>query len=703
MAIKRDFVVKNGLVVTEDIELGHATDTTIARASAGAITVEGVAVPTVSSTSTLTNKTLTAPVINIGSDAEGDIYYRTSGGAFTRLARGSDNQTLMMNGNVPNWETVSAGGGGIASLAADTTPQLGGDLDVDGNDIVSTSNGPIDINPHGTGKIRINTTSTDGVKLDVRGNNNETVANFRIQTSSTNAVQTAIQLIAGTTGTAAGGLGAKLQFRQADDGYGGYAAGSIYSSRVDNSNHHLYITPEGTGDLVLDGLKWPQADGTANYVLKTDGNAQLSWTEMSSGASDLDGLSDAKSGGTDFTDSLLIGHQTHGTLDNALYNTGVGVAALDALTSGDSNVAVGRRALSSLNTGVENTFVGRNSGFVITSGNRNIGIGHKAADAFDTESDNIAIGDDALGGSIAGGEKNVAIGNGVGASVTSGDENVLVGHMAGAQLSTGGYNVAVGAYALENSDVGAHNIAIGHEALECGASNSDVDDNVAIGTATLKAAIDGTSGNVAIGRNALTLATKDDNVAVGLNAANSITTGERNVFIGTEAGHALADDNNSVIIGYQAGDNLTAGNGNVVIGCYTDAPSATDDGQLVIGTSSAVNSPYYWILGDSTGAITFNHKADVVAVSGNTVLTLAQTGSYIYWTAGTLTLPASGTVGTQYTVINNTGGSATVAVNGSNCSMVAGFTGATNATTAIADHELASFVCVTANTWIQVG
>ena len=52
---------------------------------------------------------------------------------------------------------------------------------------------------------------------------------------------------------------------------------------------------------------------------------------------------------------------------------------------------------------------------------------------------------------------------------------------------------------------------------------------------------------------------------------------------------------------------------------------------------------------------------------------------------------------------NNTGGSATVAVNASNCSLVAGFSGATNATTAIADHELASFVCVTANTWIQVG
>jgi hypothetical protein len=46
------------------IELGHATDTTIARSSAGVISVEGVVVPTVSSTNTLTNKTLTTPVID---------------------------------------------------------------------------------------------------------------------------------------------------------------------------------------------------------------------------------------------------------------------------------------------------------------------------------------------------------------------------------------------------------------------------------------------------------------------------------------------------------------------------------------------------------------------------------------------------------------------------------------------------------------
>lgn len=45
------------------IELGHASDTTLSRASAGRLAVEGVNVVTVSSTDTLTNKTLTSPTL----------------------------------------------------------------------------------------------------------------------------------------------------------------------------------------------------------------------------------------------------------------------------------------------------------------------------------------------------------------------------------------------------------------------------------------------------------------------------------------------------------------------------------------------------------------------------------------------------------------------------------------------------------------
>lgn len=60
-------------------------------------------------TQTLENKTLgTGTAIDLGSDAEGDIYYRNSSGDLTRLARGTDNYILKMNGNVPNWETETA-------------------------------------------------------------------------------------------------------------------------------------------------------------------------------------------------------------------------------------------------------------------------------------------------------------------------------------------------------------------------------------------------------------------------------------------------------------------------------------------------------------------------------------------------------------------------------------------------------------------
>ena len=50
---------------------------------------------------------------------------------------------------------------------------------------------------------------------------------------------------------------------------------------------NITLTPAGTGVLDLDGLLWPSSDGTANYVLKTDGSAQLSWTEMSSGLGNI--------------------------------------------------------------------------------------------------------------------------------------------------------------------------------------------------------------------------------------------------------------------------------------------------------------------------------------------------------------------------------------------------------------------------------
>ena len=42
----------------------------------------------------------------------------------------------------------------------------------------------------------------------------------------------------------------------------------------------LNLTPDTTGDLVLDGVNWPQADGNANEFLTTNGSGQLSWAPL---------------------------------------------------------------------------------------------------------------------------------------------------------------------------------------------------------------------------------------------------------------------------------------------------------------------------------------------------------------------------------------------------------------------------------------
>ena len=62
---------------------------------------------------------------------------------------------------------LSSGLGGITDVVADTTPQLGGDLDVNGQDIVSVSNGNISLLPNGSGKVLVDGNgSTGGVILE---------------------------------------------------------------------------------------------------------------------------------------------------------------------------------------------------------------------------------------------------------------------------------------------------------------------------------------------------------------------------------------------------------------------------------------------------------------------------------------------------------------------------------------------------------
>ena len=50
-----------------------------------------------------------------------------------------------------------------------------------------------------------------------------------------------------------------------------------------NTNGDLILSPDGTGDLTLDGVNWPQADGANGQVLGTDGAGQTEWASFPSG------------------------------------------------------------------------------------------------------------------------------------------------------------------------------------------------------------------------------------------------------------------------------------------------------------------------------------------------------------------------------------------------------------------------------------
>ena len=50
----------------------------------------------------------------------------------------------------------------LQTIVNDTSPQLGGNLDINGRDIVSTNNASIDLDPHGSGVVIVRGNSTRG-------------------------------------------------------------------------------------------------------------------------------------------------------------------------------------------------------------------------------------------------------------------------------------------------------------------------------------------------------------------------------------------------------------------------------------------------------------------------------------------------------------------------------------------------------------
>ena len=114
-----------------------------------------------------TNVDAAGAIMNSDLDTKGEILVGDGSGDPTALSVGQNGYILTADSTEATgikWAANAGGGGGgaIGNVVEDTTPQLGGSLDVNGQDIVSTSNGDIDLDPNGSGKVVAKGNATRG-------------------------------------------------------------------------------------------------------------------------------------------------------------------------------------------------------------------------------------------------------------------------------------------------------------------------------------------------------------------------------------------------------------------------------------------------------------------------------------------------------------------------------------------------------------
>ena len=98
------------------------------------------------------NPTAVGDLSEISTVANDDVFIAvdTSGGGLKKITR-----STLVSG-------LAVGGVALSNVVEDTTPQLGGNLDMNGQDIVTTSNADIELAPNGTGKVVVKGNSNPG-------------------------------------------------------------------------------------------------------------------------------------------------------------------------------------------------------------------------------------------------------------------------------------------------------------------------------------------------------------------------------------------------------------------------------------------------------------------------------------------------------------------------------------------------------------
>ena len=194
-------------------------------------------------------------------------------GSFTIVSRQKSNELQLINGvglsvagnttlsGTLNSHTIPSGTGTIAltsdigstDLSADSTPQLGGDLDVVTHGIVSTSNRNIAITPNGSGKVII-----DGLSHPVADGN----AGQVLKTDgSGNLAFASVGSLAGSgiqnvSDDSSPQLGGNLDV--------------VTHSIVSTSNRDINLTPNGSGKVVVSSTGIEFSDGSVQTAAGAD-------------------------------------------------------------------------------------------------------------------------------------------------------------------------------------------------------------------------------------------------------------------------------------------------------------------------------------------------------------------------------------------------------------------------------------------------
>jgi hypothetical protein len=235
----------------------------------------------------------------------------------TRAGKGSALTHTEGDSNFSNLNTTK-----LENLAEDTTPQLGGNLDLNGFTITTSST----IAPASISLQTSNSLTADNDITITAGKNGSSQGQINLQTNTIiGDTRTTLPDSFNITTT-----GESLNLSAGGSSTGGQITLNAYNTSngaveiIGGNNGNISLTPQGTGNLILDGLYWPQTDGTANQVLKTNGSGQLSWTTS----------------GT-FTSFTLAGDSgTSQTIENSDTVTIAGGTGLSSVASGTDTITI---------------------------------------------------------------------------------------------------------------------------------------------------------------------------------------------------------------------------------------------------------------------------------------------------------------------------------------------------------------------------